>query len=78
MAKLTPAQRRVLAALNEGGYLLVTQGQVWLCSQRDGDSRVRWSTLRGLDERGWVYDWTARHGRVYRITDAGREALAHA
>lgn len=77
--KLTPPQRRALAALTQGYVLIhsVVTGRAFVASRETLDyERINPSTEAALRERNWV-SWSENDEgfRIYAITDAGRAAL---
>ena len=86
----TPAQLRILRRLCEpGAYLHVTYGWATSAYVSKDDGRyyhsVKWSTLHALTAhpRGWLQadvnpGTTRANTATYRITDAGRAAVAAA
>lgn len=74
MPKLSEAQARVLRFLRDGGSI---DWHPERCGAVDTVPKVRvaWPTLNVLDRRGLV---THTGWRDYRLTDAGRAALAAA
>lgn len=82
MAKLTPAQRRVLEDLARGAWLFESGSRVWLCSTGRADRLLAPNTVRALRRHGWIAEWVKEEGtdglprwRMERITSAGRRAL---
>lgn len=77
MAKLTPAQRKVLSELNKKGHFisLVTES-VWMHPIGKEIVKIRKDTLHSLFKRGFVryVKITLFITRAY-ITPQGREAL---
>lgn len=80
VAKLSPAQRRVLEVLRDGAWLLWENGAGWLCGTWHADARVPRRTAEALWRHGWLertgVGLTQRGLRCFfRISDAGRKAL---
>lgn len=78
MAKLTDAQRKVLARMEAGETLYVTRGwgsandHYWLANNFN---RVHGKTVSSLKANGYIVGNSQFISEEYSITDAGRAAL---